>query len=92
MVKRASLIALVTTLTILSAAPPAAPEYAQAPVGYPGDYNGDGIWDRAIVYQQSNSLVWYIRLGSYWGAPTIPQAGLAPARAQHLSRRARKLG
>ena len=24
------------------------------------------------------------RLGSYWGAPTIPQAGLAPARAQHL--------
>ncbi len=23
-------------------------------------------------------------LGSYWGAPTIPQAGLAPARAQHL--------
>jgi hypothetical protein len=26
------------------------------------------------------------RLGSYWGTPTIPQAGLSPARAQLLSR------
>ena len=24
------------------------------------------------------------RLGSYWGVPTTPQAGLAPARTQHL--------
>jgi hypothetical protein len=28
------------------------------------------------------------RLGSYWGVPTTPQAGLAPARTQRLSRRA----
>ena len=27
------------------------------------------------------------RHGSYWGAPTIPQAGLAPARTERLSRR-----
>ena len=25
------------------------------------------------------------RLGSYWGAPTIPQTGLSPARTQHLA-------
>jgi hypothetical protein len=30
------------------------------------------------------------RLGSYWGAPTPPQAGLAPARVQHPSRRVAK--
>ena len=32
------------------------------------------------------------RHGSYWGVPTTPQAGLAPARDQRLSRRAATFG